>query len=53
MCIYILAILTFKNLKSVSAVLFLVTFLLLNITGVEYAENTSFVIPEYYNLFIS
>ena len=38
-------ILTFKCLKSVTTLLPLVNFLLINITGLEYAENPSFNIP--------
>ena len=41
-----LAILTFKCLKSVTTLLSLVNFLLINITGLEYAENPSFNIPK-------
>ena len=40
-----LAILTFKCLKFVTTLLSLVNFLLINITGLEYAENPSFNIP--------
>ena len=40
------AILTFKCLKSVTTLLSLVSFLLINITGLEYAENPSFNIPK-------
>ena len=39
------AILTFKCLKSVTTLLSLVNFLLINITGLECAENPYFSIP--------
>ena len=39
------AILTFRCLKSVTTLLPLVNFLLIKITGLEYAENPSFNIP--------
>ena len=39
------AILTFRCLKSVTTFLSLVKFLLIKITGLEYAENPSFNIP--------
>ena len=39
------AILTLRYLKSVTTLLSLVSFLLINITGLEYAENPSFDIP--------
>ena len=39
------AILMFKCLKSVTTLLSLVNVLLINITGLEYAENPSFSIP--------
>ena len=41
-----LAVLLFKYLKSVTDVLSLVTFLLINITGEEYAEKPSLIIPK-------
>ena len=43
---YIFAILTFKCLKSVTTLSSLVTFLLINITGLKYAENHSFNTPK-------
>ena len=39
------AILMFKGLKSVTTLLSLINFLLINITGLDYAENPSFSIP--------
>ena len=39
------AILTFKCLKSVTTLLSILSFLLINITGQEYGENPSFSIP--------
>ena len=39
------AILTFRCLKSVTTLLSLVNFLLINITELEYTENPSFKIP--------
>ena len=38
-------ILMFKCLKSVTTLLSLVNFLLIKITGLEYAQNTSLSIP--------
>ena len=46
-------ILTLRCLKSVTTLLSLVNFLLINITGLEYAENSSFNIPIWHNHFIS
>ena len=39
------AVLMFKCLKSVATLLSFVSFLLINITGLEYGENPSFSIP--------
>ena len=39
------AILTFRCLKSVTTLLSLVSFLLISITGLDYAENPSFSLP--------
>ena len=41
-----LADLTLRYLKSVTALLSLVTFLLINMTKLEYAEKPSFIIPK-------
>ena len=47
------AVLTFRCLKSVTTLLSFVSFLLINITGLEQAENPSFNMPKWHNHFIS
>ena len=44
------AILTFKCLKSVTTLLSCITFQLINITGLEYGENSSYSIPKNINV---